>query len=1155
MDNSQIDLQKKDPVDQKNLNLSVLERILNGMDALVYVTDPTTDEILFINDKMRERFGFGANEGVGMICWKALRKGMPERCPFCPKYKLKKHPDETVVWEEHKAETGKDYLNSDNLIEWADGRLVHMQHSVEVTEVKKGSLTQQELMSKISSLLISENYSEKLLPSAMKMVGEHMGYTRVLLSLLNQQASKLTITYEWSENGTKTDEKDISIPFVPDNRISRSIIMERKAVISHEVSDTEKHFRSDKYGIKSFLSIPIYLKDELFGILSFDVATDNYIWESKDTQIADFLCGVFAGVFDRTRTGANLLKMSSLVESVMQPIVYIATDESVAYYNDATFKVFGYTREEFLEGGVELLFGKEMYERVRTEVWPQSFAAGFVEGVELQMIHKDGRVLTFSFLGFVINVEGELPQLATIGTDITDLIDAKDRAEDASRAKGDFLSRMSHEIRTPMNAIKGLAELLALTELDNIQDGYVQNIVKSSNSLLSIVNDVLDFSKINENRIEFIDVKYYLADLVAEVSSMVNLRATEKGLMLLMEISPFLPKELLGDDVRVKQVIINILNNAVKYTPKGYVTLRLFGEDTDNGFELVCAVEDSGIGIRKEDIPFLFEAFSQADRKVNHNIQGTGLGLSISDRLARGMGGSITVESEYGKGSIFTARFPQRVECRDPIAVVENPEEKHVLILHSDVRANSLAAMLEELDITYKTVSSEEELLHITNENYSHIIYGDTFSDNSIRRLVKEFTDVVFIAIKDMRYAVGQSELHDTVLFRPLLITELVKALALIPGQVGTTSASEKTIDDFVLDGTHVLVVDDNEINLIVSGEILRAYKAEVTCAEGGQIALDLCEEQKFDLIFMDHMMPEMDGVETTVALRAGQSINKETPIIALTANVINDVASYYLENGMNDFISKPIDLNDLRRVLLKWLPEEKITTMENVFQPEASSLSQTKEQSMERLIQSFDAFGMYVSDVMREIDNDYDVFFERMERIHNDLAPLVARLRDQVRLENWADFAGSMGEMSSMIHDVGARDCSGRARKLANAGKENNADYIKSDFFSLMDNMYMLEKKMEVAVPLVLGNISPDVPFGDLHYCYDRLLDMKVSLSDKDYDTSLALLDSLEHYSLDHDLDLILVGLGAKLAEHDFDGVLALHEQAIQHCESILSV
>ena len=830
---------------------------------------------------------------------------------------------------------------------------------------------------------------------------------------------------------------------------------------------------------------------------------------------------------------------------------------NTVYHSPGAYRMLGYKPGETEEWDKQVRHPDLYLERVLNEGIPTAMKDGQWKG-RGELIDRYGNNIPIEQTIFPVFDENHQHMgTATIIENITKTLEREKKleeamvaAEEASRAKSDFLSRMSHEIRTPMNAIKGLAELLALTELSDVQDGYIRNIVKSSNSLLSIINDVLDFSKINENKIEFIEDNYPLADFITEVSSMVNLRATEKGLTLLMDISPFLPKELIGDDVRVKQVIINILNNAVKYTQHGHVIVRLFGEETSKGFELVCVVEDTGIGIREEDIPFLFEAFSQADRRENRHIQGTGLGLSISDRLIRGMGGSITVESKYGKGSVFTARFPQRIGSHEPIAAVKNPGEKNVLLLKQDTQLHGTAHMLDELGVTYTSV---EDLTGIPDGGYTHCIYDGGISKDDIRRVRGSMPDCVFIALEDMRFAMGQSEFHDHILFLPLLITELVKALALVPGQCSKESPAGKAIDDFALADTQVLVVDDNEINLIVGGEILRAYKANVTCAESGQIALDLCAEKKFDLIFMDHMMPEMDGVETTVAIRNGNSINKATPIIALTANVVNDMASYYLESSMNDFIGKPIDLNDLRRVLLQWLPGNKITTMEMALRTESDAKSQTSESSMERLIQSLDAFGMYVSDVMREIGNDYDVYFHRMDRIRTDLAPLVARLRDEVQMENWDDFAAGIAEMGSMIHDVGARDCAGRARKLSSAATERNVDYVKGDFFSLMDNMYMLEKKMEVAVPLVLGNISPDVPFGDLSYCYDRLMDMQTSLSDKDYETSVALLDSLAHYSLDHALDLILVDLGAKLSALNFHGASILHLQAIQHCERIL--
>jgi CheY-like chemotaxis protein len=449
----------------------------------------------------------------------------------------------------------------------------------------------------------------------------------------------------------------------------------------------------------------------------------------------------------------------------------------------------------------------------------------------------------------------------------------------------------------------------------------------------------------------------------------------------------------------------------------------------------------------------------------------------------------------------------------------------------------------------------EDDLIQLADGDYTHFIFDDSFLEEDIRHFREKAPGCVFVAIKDMRYAMDQSEIHDAMLFLPLLITELAKSLTLTPGQNARGSSEGRAIDNFHLADAHVLVVDDNEINLMVSEEMLRSYKAEVTCAESGREALDLCAEKQFDLIFMDHMMPGMDGMETTVALRERNSPNKSTPVIALTANVVNDMRSHYLQCGMNDFIGKPIEIADLRRVLLRWLPDGKIVSLEPTFRSEASSPRLSQDDSMKKIIRLLDDFGMYVSDVMREIGNDYNVYIRRMDRIRTELRPLVARLREEVRAEDWHSFARDISAVGSMIHDVGARDCSGRARKLAIAARNRNADYIRGDFLSLMDNMYMLGKKMEVAVPLAQGGADSDTPFGDIHYCRDRIEELGFALSEGDYESAVALLDDLAHYSLDHALDMILVQVIKKVSDHDFAGASAFHAQAVQHCDQLLSV
>ena len=458
-----------------NENLSVLESILNGMDAYIYVTDPNTDEILFINEKMREHFDFKESDGEGTKCWKVLQSGMSQRCPFCPNYRLQETPDETIVWEEHNTVTKRHYRNSDKLIKWPDGRLVHMQHSIDITEMKEVAAAQQELMSKISQSFISGIDVEEMIFKALRMVGEFMHYTRVLLSFYNEQTDELMVTHEWAADGSMMKQQDLSVSFKQGEHLYDRIFVEHKPVISRKPSAVSTHHGADKIGVKSFLSTPIYLKDRLIGVLEFDISKDNYLWEISDIHLAEFLCGTFAGVFDHRQTGSNLTKMSTLIERAMQPIVYINTNEEVTYYNAATYKVFGYTEEELLAGGIEMLFGEGTYKRITDEVWPEAFKEGIIE-VDLPLIHKNGNVRIFSFLGIVISIKGELPQLATIGTDITDLVDAKESAEAVSKAKTEFLARMSHEIRTPMNGVLGMTQLAQNTDSEEKRLEYLGKI-------------------------------------------------------------------------------------------------------------------------------------------------------------------------------------------------------------------------------------------------------------------------------------------------------------------------------------------------------------------------------------------------------------------------------------------------------------------------------------------------------------------------------------------------------------------------------------------------------------------------------------------------------------------------------------------------------
>ena len=389
-------------------------------------------------------------------------------------------------------------------------------------------------------------------------------------------------------------------------------------------------------------------------------------------------------------------------------------------------------------------------------------------------------------------------------------------AEASNEAKSAFLANMSHEIRTPMNAICGMTDMLLDEELSEQGKEYAATIKSSGEGLLSIINDILDFSKIESGKMAIIPEEYYFSSMIHDLMSMMEVRVKEKPVKLRAEIQDDIPCRLYGDIGRVKQVIINIMGNATKFTNEGTITLKVSwkSETIDTG-RLIFSVIDTGIGIRPEHMSKLFDAFEQVDMKKNKGIEGTGLGLSISRLLVQRMGGQIQVESEYGKGSCFTFDVVQKVIDATPCE----------------------------------------------------------YSKNKKKTKVKQFK-----------------------------LT-------------------------FTAPDARVLVVDDNKVNLRVASGLLKKFDIVPDLVDNGKDCVEMIRrEAKYDLIFMDHMMPEPDGIEATGLIRAiGTPYTDKLPIIALSANAVQGMEEEFIKGGMNGFLPKPIALDMLAETLEKWLPMDKI--------------------------------------------------------------------------------------------------------------------------------------------------------------------------------------------------------------------------------------
>jgi len=663
------------------------------------------------------------------------------------------------------------------------------------------------------------------------------------------------------------------------------------------------------------------------------------------------------------------------------------------------------------------------------------------------------------------------------------LIEANRKAESASQAKSDFLAKMSHEIRTPMNAITGMAELLLRGDLSYEARGYAQDIKQAGNNLVSIINDILDLSKIEAGKLEIVRVKYMLSSLINDTVNIIRTRLMEKPIRFFTNIDGNIPNSLIGDEVRLRQILLNLLSNAVKYSEKGNIGLTITADKQDDKQVLLkIDVSDTGRGIKPEDQTKLFNEFVRVDMKKNQGIEGTGLGLAITSRLCAAMDGKITMKSEYGKGSVFTVIVPQDIELKEPFAKVEQPEKKKVLVYEGRIiYAKSVCWSLENMKVPYTMVTNQNEFAaSLYNEEWFYVFSGYGLY-NKIKPLMEQ-SDAVFCEGKKPRLALMTEWGTEAYIPNVCFLSIPVQSLSIANTLNGKVDRMDNFAGSFksgairhTFSDARLLVVDDIATNLKVTEGLLSPYNVKVDTCLSGEEAIALVKQNEYDLIFMDHMMPEMDGIEATAIIRAWEkehaqekksndnNLHRQVPIIALTANAVVGMREMFIEKGFNDFLSKPIDISKLDEILNKWISAKEEIEIKKEKR-EMRNDGQDKLPDKDNNSSLFSIPGVNVQKGIKLTGGKLDAYMNVLTLISKDIKDRL-QLLQKTHDTDLPLFTINVHALKSVCTNIGAEEVSALAAGLEAAGKAGDSAFISGHLTSFLQQLKELEKNIRAAL------------------------------------------------------------------------------------------
>jgi PAS domain S-box-containing protein len=651
-------------------------------------------------------------------------------------------------------------------------------------------------------------------------------------------------------------------------------------------------------------------------------------------KMGDGFAVTFSDITEQKQTELELQKISLVAEKTIAGVIISDAEGRVEWVNEAFTKISGYSAEEMMGKKPGAVLQGPGTNPETNALMRQALNEKKPFSGEILNYHKSGEPYWLSLnINPIFNSRGELEKFIAIENDITvsklaevELVKAKQEAEEATRAKSEFLATMSHEIRTPMNAVIGLTSLLMDSDLNAEQRDYLNTIRTSGDNLLVIINDILDYSKIESGKLLLENKEINLYDLVEECLDLMAPRTYQHRVELTSHFDPGLPEIITGDPTRLRQILVNLLSNAIKFTPNGDISVWVT-KGNCNLPERICIqfeVRDTGLGIPSEKQKLLFRPFSQADASITRKFGGTGLGLAISSQLTRLMKGEIWVQSEPGEGSSFFFTIETDDLPQPPARFVVPNAVTVGLLGATSLQAHMLTGMVQRMGMIPVAGNLLNPAQAWGNNPVPDVVLIDhelkqTLEENGEKHPVPGMQVCVWLEGYSSLRRKGDEQLAFRLskpAKRQALFQILAKALQ-FQGQSVTAAPATPDAGDSGWQALRVLIVEDNLVNQKVATKMLQRLGCSPEIASNGQQAVNMLLNQSFDVVFMDVQMPEMDGLTATRIIR--QRAYSQPVIIAMTANALQGDRELCLEAGMNDYISKPIKLDDIRTALQKW--------------------------------------------------------------------------------------------------------------------------------------------------------------------------------------------------------------------------------------------